>query len=67
MFSSVVELKALSCLVLLPIKCLGLNPYKKVEMWKNYRPMIWIKFKDDVMYQKPDLTVMVKVKDEKLF
>ena len=67
MFSSVAELKALSCSVLLPIKCLGLNPYKMVEMWKNYRPMIPIEFQDDAMYQKPDSTVMAKVKDEKIF
>ena len=38
-----------------------------VEMWKNYRPMIPIEFQDDAMYQKPDSTVMAKVKDEKIF
>ena len=45
--NSAVELKAHSSTLLLPIKCLGMNPYKMVEMWKNYRPMVPMEFQDD--------------------
>ena len=66
-FNDTVELKAHSLTLLLPINCLGLNPYKKVEMWKNYRPMVPMEFQDDLMYSKPDEKTMAKVKDEKIY
>jgi hypothetical protein len=38
------ELLAYAEKVLTPIKCVGLNPYKMVEMWKNYRPVIPVEY-----------------------
>jgi hypothetical protein len=35
-FNSVSEFRAHCNSLLLVIKCLGLNPYKAVELWKNY-------------------------------
>ncbi len=39
--------------VLKPIQCVGLNPYKIVEMYKNYRPSVPIEYHSDVMYVEP--------------
>ncbi len=36
--------------VLKPIQCVGLNPYKIVEMYKNYRPNILIEYHSDAVY-----------------
>lgn len=66
-FSNVGECRAHSILLLLVIKCLGLNPYKVVEMWKNYRPMLPVEFQDDELYAEPDASIKAKVKDEKMF
>ena len=63
----VAKLKAKSDTLLLPIKCLGMNPYKVVEMWKNYRPLVPVEYQRDILYEKPDATVMAKVKDEKVY
>ncbi len=51
--------------VLKPIKCVGLNPYKTVEMYKNYSPNIPIEYHSDVMYPEPSEEVWSKVKVEK--
>ena len=51
--------------VLTPIKCVGLNPYKMVEMWKNYRPVIPVEYQSDALYAKPSDKVMKKVKVER--
>jgi len=56
-----------SSTLLLPIKCLGMNPYKMVEMWKNYYPMVPLEYQDDELYAKPDAKVMANVKDEKVY
>ena len=66
-FNSAAELKDYSATVLLPMKCLGMNPYKMVEMWKNYRPLVPMEYQCDRLYTKPDATVMAKVKDEKVY
>ena len=66
-FNNVGELRAHSISLLLPLKCLGLNLYKIVEMWKNYRPMIPVEFQDDELYAEPDASIKAKVKDEKMF
>jgi hypothetical protein len=66
-FNSVGEFREHCIPLLLVLKCLGLNPYKAVEMWKNYCPIIPIEFHDDSLYAEPDATIMSKVKDEKLF
>jgi hypothetical protein len=39
--------------VLVPITCTGMNPYKIVEMWKNYRPDIPIEYHSDNLYAEP--------------
>jgi hypothetical protein len=51
--------------VLKPIQCVGLNPYKIVEMYKNYRPNVPIEYHSDLMYAEPSEEVWSKVKVEK--
>ncbi len=51
--------------MLKPIQCVGLNPCKIVEMYKNYRPNIPIEFHSDLMYVEPSEEVWSKVKVEK--
>jgi len=51
--------------VLKPIKCLGLNPYKMVEMFKNYCPVVPVEFHSDELYAEPSPEVWLKVKAEK--
>ena len=46
---------------------MGLNPYKVVEMWKNYHPMIPAEFQDNELYTELDASIKAKVKDEKMF
>ena len=48
-----------------PIKCVGLNPYKMVEMFKNYRPVVPVEFHSDELYAEPSPEVWSKVKVEK--
>ena len=67
MFKNAEELKNHSTPLLKPIQSLGLNPYKKVELWKNYRPVVPIEYHDDEMYEKPDADVTAKVKEERLY
>jgi hypothetical protein len=43
----------------------GLNSYKIVELYKNYRPNIPIEYHSDVMYAEPSKEVWLKVKVEK--
>jgi hypothetical protein len=52
--------------MLKPIKCVGLNPYKIMEMYKNYRPNISIEYHSDIMYAEPSEEVWSKVKVEKM-
>ena len=52
---------------LMVMKCIGLNPYKMVEMWKNYRPNIPVEFQNNELYAKPDKKVLAMVKDEKSY
>jgi hypothetical protein len=52
--------------VLKPIQCVGLNPYKIVEMCKNYRPNVPVKYHSDVMYAELSKEVWSKVKVEKM-
>ena len=51
--------------VLKPIPCVGLNPYKMVEMYKNYRPVVPVEYHPDVLYENPSPEVWSKVKVEK--
>ena len=47
------------------MECAGLNPYKMVELWKNYRPHVPEQYRRDRLFRKPDAKVMSLVKDEK--
>ena len=49
---SAVKLREHSSTSLLSVKCLGMNPYKSVELWKNYRPVVPVEFWEDIMYTK---------------
>ncbi len=51
--------------MLKPIQCVELNPYKIVEMYKNYRPNIPTEYHSDVMYAELSEEVWSKVKVEK--
>ena len=51
--------------MLKPIQCVGLNPYKIVEKYKNYRPNILIEYHSDVMCEEPNEEVWSKVKVDK--
>jgi hypothetical protein len=51
--------------VLKPIPCVGLNPYKMVEMFKNYRSVVPVEYHADVLYEEPSPEVWSKVKVEK--
>ena len=42
----------------------GLNPYKMVDMYKNYRPNVPDEFQSDELYAKPSVEVWEKVKTE---
>ena len=64
-FNSAAKLKAHSATLLLPMICLGMNPFKMVKMWKNYRPLVPENYQCDSLYAKPDVNVMAKVKDKR--
>ena len=44
----------------------GMNPYKVVEMWKNYRPNVPPEFHDNILYIEPTAAQWAKVKVERL-
>ncbi len=46
--------------------CVGLNLYKIVEMYKNYRPNVPVEYHSDVMYVEPSGEVWSKKKVEKM-
>ncbi len=48
-----------------PIQCVGLNLYKIVEVYKNYRPNVPIEYHSDLMYAERSEEVWSKVKVEK--
>ena len=66
-YNSAAKLQDHSAMLLLPMSCLGMNPYEKAKMWKNYRPLVPMKCQCDTLYAKPDATMMAKVKDEKVY
>ncbi len=47
------------------IKCLGLNIYKQLELYKHYKPIIPQEWWGDWMYQKPTEAVIKAVAKEK--
>ncbi len=52
--------------MLKPIQCVGLNPYKIVEMYKHYRPNVPVEYHSDVMYAELSEELWSKVKVEKM-
>ncbi len=50
---------------LIMLVCAGLNPYKMVELWKNYRPHVNPIYWDNTLYREPDEKVMALVKAER--
>ena len=63
---SATDLKKWTSENLKPVKCSGLNPYKMVELWRNYRPQIPKEYRRNKLYRKPDAAVMSVVKEEKV-
>ena len=47
------------------IKAPGINIYKLVELWKEYRGLIPFEFRQDPYYSKPAQTILDAVSDEK--
>ena len=43
-----------------------MNPYKAVEMWENYCPMVLPEFHDNQLHTEPTAEQWSKVKVEKL-
>lgn len=49
-----------------PLPHTGLNPYKMVEMFAKYRPVVPVEFQSDELYAEPSREVYSKVKTEKI-
>ena len=49
-----------------PLPYTGLNPYKMVEMFAKYRPVVPVEFQSDELYAEPSREVYSKVKTEKI-
>ena len=47
------------------VNYVGMNPYKVVEMWKNYRPNVPPEYHDNVLYAEPTAAQWAKVKVER--
>ena len=47
------------------VECVGINPYKQVEMHSKYGPHVPKESRKDVLYQRPDDKVMSMVKAER--
>jgi hypothetical protein len=64
-FDSPAAVRAHSDKFLNQLNCIGLNPYKAVEMWKNYRPVVPPDYHGNVLYKEPTAEQWAKVKVEK--
>jgi hypothetical protein len=60
------EIANTSNCVLVPIHYAGLNPYKAVEMFQKYRPVVPEDFHSDDLYAEPSAELWLKVKTEKI-
>ena len=49
----------------MPLPHTGLNPYKMVEMFAKYRPVVPVEFQSDELYAEPSKEVYSKVKTKK--
>ncbi len=65
-FNCLAENWAHSVVKLKVLKCIGLNPYNAVEMWKNYCPVVPPEFHNNWFYAEPTVEQWSKVKVEKL-
>ena len=52
--------------MLVPIHYAGLNPYKAVEMYQKYRPVVPEDFHSDDLYAEPSVKVWSNVKTQKI-
>ena len=52
-------------MLVVPLPYIGLNPYKMVEMFSKYRPVVPVEFHSDELYAEPSSEVYAKVKMEK--
>jgi hypothetical protein len=43
----------------------GINPYKQIELFHRYKPVVPTKYHDDELYTKPSEEVVKKVMAEK--
>jgi len=59
------DLKAYSTTELQNIKCVGINPYKQVELWSKYRHHVPKAYKRNILYSKPDAKILSMVKEER--
>ena len=59
------ELKAYTVAQLTNVECVGINPYKMVELHTKYGPQIPKDYRNNILYRKPDAKVMALVKDER--
>ena len=51
-FDSPAAVRAHSDKILKQFNCIGLNPYKVVEMWKNYGPVVLLDYHGNVLYKE---------------
>ena len=47
------------------VNYVGMNPYKVVEMWKNYHPNVPPEYHDNALYVVPMVAQWAKVKVER--
>jgi uncharacterized protein YnzC (UPF0291/DUF896 family) len=64
-YMSAAELKGYLQGNLTSVECVGINPYKQVEMHFKYGPQVPDEFRKNVLYCEPDSKVMAMVKVEK--
>jgi hypothetical protein len=60
------KLRIVSAKLLTMIEPPGINPYKRVELYAKYRPVVPPEYHQDEFYTKPSDDVLQKVKEEKV-
>ena len=60
------DIRAARSTLLHQIEAPGMNVYKQVEMFKNYRPLVPPEFQGDSVYAEPDEMIVDAVKKEKV-
>ena len=59
------DIKAAQPELLKQIECSGMNPYKKVELWKQYRPIVSPEDQSNPLYKKTPQDIINIVAGEK--